>query len=229
MSEATRFYRFMQWLARSLWKTCATLEVRGTENVPATGAFLLLCNHQSNLDPILIQAVAPRPVHAMAKSTQFAAPVVGSIMQRLLSFPVRRYQVDPQAVRLSLRHLSAGRAVCIYIEGERSWDGRLQKPRRGTIRLALRAGVPIVPCAITGSYDAWPRWDNRIQRRHITIAFGPPFTLPHLLRRAEREAILDDAGDRIMRALADLIGPDGSGNGLARSEKTGEVGTVNPL
>jgi 1-acyl-sn-glycerol-3-phosphate acyltransferase len=206
VSEATRFYRFMQWLARSLWKAYATLDVRGTENVPTTGPFLLLCNHQSNLDPILIQAVAPRPVHAMAKSTQFAAPVVGSIMQRLLSFPVRRYQVDPQAVRLSLRLLGDGRAVCIYIEGERSWDGRLQKPRRGTLRLALRAGVPIVPCGITGSYDAWPRWDNRIQRRRIAITFGTPITLPHLLRREEREAFLDEAADRIMRALADLTG-----------------------
>ena len=205
MSESTRFYRFAQWLARTLWTTYAPLRVRGIERVPAKGSFLLLCNHQSNLDPILIQAVAPRPVHAMAKSTQFAAPVVGTIMQRLLAFPVRRYQVDPQAVRMSLRFLRQGRGVCIYVEGERTWDGRLQKPRRGTLRLALRAGAPVIPCVITGSYAAWPRWDRRIQRHPITITFGPAIPLPHLERREDRESFLDEAADRIMGTLARLI------------------------
>ena len=200
--EATRFYRFMQWFARTLWSAYARLEVRGTENVPVSGPFLLLCNHQSNLDPILIQAVTPRPVHAMAKSTQFAVPIVGSIMQSLLAFPVRRYQVDPQAVRMSFRFLRQGRGVCIYVEGERTWDGRLQKPRRGTLRLVLSAGVPAIPCTISGSFQAWPRWDYLIRRHPITITFGPPIALPHLDLRAEREAFLDEAGDRIMTALA---------------------------
>jgi 1-acyl-sn-glycerol-3-phosphate acyltransferase len=228
VKESTPFYRFAQWLARSLWKAYGSLEVRGTEHLPPDGSFLLICNHQSNLDPILIQAVAPRPVHAMAKSTQFAAPIVGSIMQRLLSFPVRRYQVDPQAVRMTLRYLARGRGVCIYVEGERSWDGRLQKPRRGTLRLALRAGVPIIPCAITGSYDAWPRWDGRIQRRHITITFGPRIHLPHLLRREDREAFVDEAGRRIMTALAELCG-DTSWVTSDFDEKSGDVRASKPL
>jgi len=183
----------------------ARLEVRGREHVPTRGPFLLLCNHQSNLDPILIQGVTPRPVHAMAKSTQFAVPIAGRIIQTLLSFPVRRYQVDPQAVRMSLRFLRQGRGVCIYAEGERSWDGRLQKPRRGTIRLALKAGVPVIPCVITGSYDAWPRWDHRIRRHPVRITFGPPIPLPHLDRRADREAFLHEATERVVDTLSRMV------------------------
>jgi 1-acyl-sn-glycerol-3-phosphate acyltransferase len=205
MNEATPFYRFAQWLASHAWRLYASLDVRGTEHVPHTGPFLLICNHQSNLDPILIQSVAPRPVHAMAKSTQFAVPVFGRIMRYLWSFPVRRHQVDPLAVRLSLRYLREGYGVCIYVEGERSWDGRLQKPRRGTLRLALKAGVPVIPCVITGSYEAWPRWDRRIRRHHVRITFGPPIPLPHLDRRADREPFLDEAAARIMAALRRMI------------------------
>jgi 1-acyl-sn-glycerol-3-phosphate acyltransferase len=228
VNGASRFYRFAQWLARVLWKSYGTIDVAGTEHVPASGPFLLICNHQSNLDPILIQAFAPRPMHAMAKSTQFAAPLVGFIMQRLLSFPVRRYQVDPQAVRMTLRYLDQGLGVCIYVEGERSWDGRLQKPRRGTLRLALRAGVPVIPCGIRGSYDAWPRWDSRIQPRHITITFGPPIPLPHLTRREDREAFLDEAGDRIMTALAALSGGTWP-NPSEPAEKSGDIGASKSL
>lgn len=195
------FYRAAQWLPSTFWRALATLDTAGVENIPATGPFLLISNHQSNLDPILIQAVCPRRVHAMAKSSQFAVPVIASLMKRLHAFPVRRYQADPQAVRTALRRLAEDEAVAIYVEGERTWDGNLQPPRPGTIRLALKAGVPIVPATISGSYDAWPRWDSRIQRRPVTITFGPPFRLPHLERKADREAALPSAAATIMAAL----------------------------
>lgn len=202
MTRGDAVYRFAQLIPRLVWGPLAGLRVEGLENVPPTGPFLLICNHQSNLDPILIQAVCPRALHSMAKSTQFAAPVVGRIMKRLLAFPVRRYQADPHAVRYALRQLGRGEAVAIYIEGERTWDGQLQPPRLGTVRLALKAGVPIVPCTIAGSYDAWPRWDRRIRLRPVTIRFGPALHFPKLDDRTERERALPDAAVRIMAALA---------------------------
>ena len=204
MSDGLVFYRFMQWLGRTVGRALGGLDVTGTENLPP-GPFLLLANHQSILDPILIQAVCPRPIHAMAKSTQFSAGMSGWIMRRLKAFPVRRYRIDAQAVRMALRRLEQGEAVGIYVEGERSWDGRLQEPRRGTVRLALHAGVPIVPCTITGSYEVWPRWDRRMRRGRIRIHFGQPFRLPVVRSRAERDAALDAASQCIMGALAGQI------------------------
>jgi 1-acyl-sn-glycerol-3-phosphate acyltransferase len=204
MSGGLAFYRFMQWLGRMVGRAVGGLQVEGLENLP-DGPFLLLANHESILDPILIQAVCPRPIHAMAKSTQFSAGMSGWLMRHLKAFPVRRYRVDPQAVRLVLRRLEEGNAVGIYVEGERSWDGRLQEPRRGTIRLALHAGVPIVPCTIAGSYEVWPRWDRHLRRGRIRIRFGQPFTLPHPRSRAERELLVDHAADRIMGTLAAQI------------------------
>jgi 1-acyl-sn-glycerol-3-phosphate acyltransferase len=108
-------YRTAQLLVRTLWPLIGRLEVTGKENIPTDEPFILVGNHQSILDPILIQAVCPRPVRTMAKSTQFAAPVVGPLMPRLLSFPVRRYEVDPQSVRLMLRYLRQGNPVGVYL------------------------------------------------------------------------------------------------------------------
>jgi 1-acyl-sn-glycerol-3-phosphate acyltransferase len=198
-------YRLCQGIVRAGWPLVGRLHVRGTEHVPASGPFLLIANHQSILDPILIQTFCPRTLHTMAKSTQFASPPMRWLMPRLKSFPVRRFEPDPQAVRLALRRLQEGHGVGIYIEGERSWDGRLQAPRRGTIRLILRAGVPVVPTAIAGSYEAWPRWDRGLRRSDVAIVFGPPVRWPPMADRAEREAMVDVAASDLMSRLSALL------------------------
>ncbi len=199
-------YRLCQTIVRVGWPLVGRLHVRGTENVPARGPFLLIANHQSVLDPILIQTVCPRPLHTMAKSTQFASPSMRWLMPRLKSFPVRRFEPDPQAVRLVLRRLREGHGVGIYIEGERSWDGRLQAPRRGTVRLILRAGVPVVPAAIAGSYEAWPRWDRGLRRSDVAIVFGEPLQWPAMVDRSEREAmVVDVAASDLMSRLSELL------------------------
>lgn len=201
------FYRMAQFIARTAWSLAGGIHVHGREHVPETGPFLLIANHQSFLDPIFTQAVIRRPIYAMAKSTQFTDPVVGWMLRRVCSFPVRRYQVDAQAVRIALRHLERGRGVAIYIEGERTWNGRLQEPRPGTARLALRAGVPVIPCAISGTYEIWPRWARRPVRGRATIRFLPPLELPHLSGGANRAAATG-AATRLMETLRTAPGPD---------------------
>jgi 1-acyl-sn-glycerol-3-phosphate acyltransferase len=200
-----RLYWTAHALPRLIWPLFGGLRADGVEHVPAAGPFLLLSNHQSVLDPFFIQSACRRPLHAMAKSTPFASPLVGFIMRRCYAFPVRRYRVDPQAVRIVLRRLALGHPVHIYVEGERTWDGGLQPPRRGSVRIALKAGVPIVPCAIDGAYDVWPRWHHLPRRGDIRVAFGPPFRLPRLDRRADREAALPEATTRIRDAIGGLL------------------------
>ncbi len=183
------------------------LRVEGLENVPREGSFLLLPNHQSALDPPLVQSFCPRAVHAMTKSTQFASPVFRWILPRILAFPVRRYRVDPQAVRVALRLLQAGEGVCIYPEGERTWDGTLQPFRRGTLRLMLAADVPVVPCGIEGMYDLWPRWARRPRRGiPVTLRFGKPLRFGPFPDRAARDASLPEAEARLRAALLELSG-----------------------
>jgi 1-acyl-sn-glycerol-3-phosphate acyltransferase len=185
----------------SLW---TRLEVEGLRNIPASGPFILVANHQSILDPIVVQSVCPRPLHTLTKSTQFSRPLDRWLLSRVNAIPTRRYRIDAQVIRVVLRRLSEGGGVGIYPEGERSWDGSLQPFRRGTIRLLLKAGVPVVPCGIDGSYDVWPRWSRRIRRCGVRLAFGSPVRFPKLDNRWEREAALPGAEDLLRRALADL-------------------------
>jgi 1-acyl-sn-glycerol-3-phosphate acyltransferase len=121
-------------------------------------------------------------------------------MRNIAIFPVRRFQVDPQATRLALRLLQGGAAVAIYIEGERSWNGQLQEPRPGTIRLALRAGAPIILCVVSGSYQVWPRWDRRPRPGPVRIRFLPPVHFEPLRGQANRDATAE-ATERIMSSI----------------------------
>jgi 1-acyl-sn-glycerol-3-phosphate acyltransferase len=207
--ERAPVYRLFQASVRGLARVfLPSTTVEGLRHVPAEGPCLIVANHQSILDPILIQSFCPRPLHTMTKSTQFGVPVFGWLVrEHLLGFPVRRYQIDPQAVRVALRRLAQGRAVGVYVEGERSWDGQLQSPRLGTLRLLLKAGVPVIPCAISGSYDVWPRWGGGIRRAPVRIAFGAPVPLPRLDDRRARERALDATGAAIMGALRALLPP----------------------
>jgi 1-acyl-sn-glycerol-3-phosphate acyltransferase len=114
------------------------------------------------------------------------------LLPHIYVFPVRRYQIDPQAVRTVLRRLGAGHGIMIYVEGERTWDGRLQPPRLGTIRLLLKAGVPVIPCRIEGSYEVWPRWHRKVRPGIVRVSFGKPLPVPLASTRAERERLLPE-------------------------------------
>ncbi len=127
----------------------------------------------------------------MTKSTQFSSGAMRWLLPRLGAFPVRRYRIDPQAVRTLLRLLEVGAVVCVYPEGERTWDGRLQPFRKGALRVALRAGVPIVPVGIRGAFDFWPRWLSRPRRgARLSVHFGEPLEPGAMLDRDERELAL---------------------------------------
>lgn len=208
-APASPWYPFLRWVARALSVTLVRLEVRGLENVPDSGPCFLIANHQSVLDPILVQGACARPVHSFTKSSQFSSGgFVRWLLLRVNAIPVRRYRVDPQAVRTALRVLERDGVVGIYPEGERSWDGTLQPLRRGTVRLILKAGVPVVPCGVDGSFGAWPRWSRRPSRVRVRVRFGRPLRFARHETRAERNAALDGALEQLNTALARLSGQD---------------------
>ena len=216
----------VRWLFRAL----TDLEVQGLEHIPDTGPFFLLPNHQSALDPLLIQSICPRKVCAMTKSTQFAHPAFRVALSTLGAFPVRRYRVDPQAVRVLLRILDRGGGVCVYPEGERTWDGTLQPFRRGTLRVVLRAGVPIIPVGVSGTYDLLPRWLHRPRSGvRLTLRFGEPIHFGAVRDRTERERLLPQAERRVTREVARLAGVPISPEALARLEgQSTSSGSSNP-
>lgn len=203
----SRTYRALRWGSHALLSRWCDLHVEGLHNVPTEGAFLLVPNHQSILDPFLVQGVCPRVVYSLTKSTQFASTPSRMVLLRAGAFPVRRYRIDPQSVRVALRYLDAGEAVCVYPEGERSWDGALQRFRRGTLRLLLHAGVPIVPVGIEGAWDVWPRWSSKPRwGLPVTLRFGTPMTPGPYREREAREARLPGFDEELREVLKELSG-----------------------
>jgi 1-acyl-sn-glycerol-3-phosphate acyltransferase len=103
--------------------------------------------------------------------------------------------------------------VGVFPEGERSWDGRLQPLRRGTIRLLLKAGVPVIPCGMVGTYEVFPRWGHMnwlrvgVGRDPVTIRYGKPMHFGKHDDRASRERARPDATDRIETALQAVMAP----------------------
>lgn len=163
----------------------------GVTNVPRTGPVLLVCNHQSYLDPIIVGlALHWRVFYAMARSTLFRSRAFGWLIRSLNAIPVERGQSDLSAMRASLEVLKAGHALVIFPEGTRTPDGAVGAFAPGTFLLVKRGAAPVVPVAIEGSFTAWPK--GRAAPRptgRITVRFGQPIPAAVLVERGPTAAL----------------------------------------
>jgi 1-acyl-sn-glycerol-3-phosphate acyltransferase len=149
------------------------LELRGIEHIPATGAMIIVPNHQTYADPPLVTIPVRRPVFYMAWDRLFDVPLLGWWIRRLRAFPVDIDARDSRATREVLRLLRAGEAVMIFPEGERTLDGKVALFKAGAFRLAASLGVPVLPVTISGGHESWPPGRVLPRRGRITITYHP--------------------------------------------------------
>ena len=200
-------YRVLRWIVSVYFRARLKIRLEGEENVPDKGAFVLVLSHQSHLDSLLLHTFCPRLMFTLAKSSVFRTRFMAWLAPRVGAVPTRRYQIDPQAVRVALRLIGRGGGVGVFPEGERSWDGRLQPLRSGTIRLLLKTGVPVIPCGIIGTYEVFPRWGHMnwfkvvFGREPVIIRYGEPIHFGKHDDRASREWARPDATVRMETAL----------------------------
>ena len=200
-------YRALRWTMSFYFRARMKIRTEGAENVPDKGPFLLVLSHQSHLDSLLLHTFCPRLIFTLAKSSVFRTPFMAWLAPRVGALPTRRYQIDPQAVRVVLRLIRRGEGVGVFPEGERSWDGNLQRLRAGSIRLLLKAGVPVIPCGIIGTYEIFPRWGHMnwwqlgLGREPVTIRYGAPIHFGTHDDRVSRERARPEATVRIETAL----------------------------
>jgi 1-acyl-sn-glycerol-3-phosphate acyltransferase len=172
MTERSLTWKSLQIIARVGTTLLFDLKTYGRENVPATGGVLLVANHQSYLDPVLVAVHLRRPVSFLAKSELFENPYFGWFIRTLRAFPVRQGEGDIGAVKEVIRRLKEGHVLNIYPEGSRTETGKMAPLEKGVALVIRRARVPVVPVAIEGSFAAWPK-DSKVFHGHrIRVKYG---------------------------------------------------------
>lgn len=187
-------YRLLKFLARIVLAVLRRWEVRGVDNLPAIGGMVLVANHVSYWDPVVVICAFQRKVHFMAKSELFRIPIVGYAVKVSGAFPVRRDRSDRSAIRTALRLLGEGKVVGVFPEGTRSRTGELLKPHAGAAMLALKAGVPMLPVAVSGTRGVFGK---------IRVLIGEPVQFQEGIR-ATRDAA-EKASDKVMRQISSLL------------------------
>jgi len=161
-----------------LFKMFFSLQVKGLENVPKKGPFIIASNHASNLDPIIIGGVYKGRIHFMAKEELFKNKFFAWYLRKLSIFPLKRATNDSRAMRETLRRLKAGCGIGVFPEGSRTDDGNMKEPKVGVSVLSFLTNASVIPCYIGGTYEAWPSNRSSLQRAKLTISFAKPLSLP---------------------------------------------------
>ncbi|WP_165233457.1 lysophospholipid acyltransferase family protein [Aquisphaera insulae] len=198
---AVLWYRVAQYTVSGLLRLTCGWRSTGTENMPKEGGVLLVCNHMSFLDVMMMAVPLRRPLNWMARSTLFKG-IIGFCIRTLGGFPIQREGMGVSGLKETLKRLRNGGIVGLFPEGTRSPDGKLGEFKPGIAAIVQRAGVPVVPGGIAGTFQAWPR-SRKYPRRHpLAIHYGRPIR-PEEFRGLDTQATSDLIRARLAEAIAD--------------------------
>ena len=166
LNAVVAFYIFMlvpeyllRFVAFIVTRVIYRFKVRGDEHIPTQGAALLVCNHVSFVDPILLMAASPRPIRFIMDHRIFAVPVLGWLFKLAKAIPVAPQAEDPQvyaaAFEAADQVLADGDLLCIFPEGGLTRDGRLQPFKPGVMKILQRRPVPVVPVALLNLWGSY--------------------------------------------------------------------------
>ncbi len=178
--------------------------------MPREGGVVLVSNHLTMLDPLILGALMPRQLHFMCKEELFRFPPLGWYLIRAGTFPIRRGEADRQALRHAEELLRAGKVVMIFPEGHRSDQIGAQEARSGAVMLATRTNCPILPASITGTEHLRlhrPFADvarGFLSRPRLTVKVGEPLWFPRGGGSSARNA----HANTLMREIAALLPAD---------------------
>ncbi|MBO7934726.1 MULTISPECIES: lysophospholipid acyltransferase family protein [Streptomyces] len=206
------FYYLLKYVVLGpLLKLTFRPRISGLEHIPESGAAIVAGNHLSFADHFLMPAVLKRRITFLAKAEYFTGPglkgrLTAAFFRSAGQIPVDRSgkEAGQAAIREGLGVLSKGELLGIYPEGTRSHDGRLYKGKVGVAVMALRAGVPVIPCAMIGTFEAQPPGKVLPTPHPVTIRFGEPLDFSRYAGMEGEKAILRAITDEIMYAILSL-------------------------
>ncbi len=169
------WYRLVQQLVSQILSVRGGIRATGREHLPKSGGVILVSNHLSHLDVFVLGILLPRPLNYVARSTLFL-PGLGFFIRSVGGFPIQRDGKGSEGFKETLRRVRNGGIVTFFPEGTRSETGELAELKPGIVALASRAGVPIVPAAIAGTFEAWPKGQKFPRPHPIRVHYGEPIS-----------------------------------------------------
>ncbi|MEZ6039087.1 MAG: lysophospholipid acyltransferase family protein [Planctomycetaceae bacterium] len=185
--------RIPVWLLCRCW---IRLEVTGQQNLDPTRGGLLLINHQSYLDPLLVGVFLSRPVAYLARDSLFRVPLLGWLLRNTYVIPISRESVRGGSIRTAMERVEEGFLVGIYPEGTRSSGDDVKRFRPGFLALVRRTSQPVYPVAIAGADKVFPKGAWFIRPRRIRLIYGKP------LSEQDRQLLQNGSDDHALAELA---------------------------
>jgi 1-acyl-sn-glycerol-3-phosphate acyltransferase len=170
-----RIFMFGAW--NGVWLTGVRVETVGLDKLDPGRTYIFMSNHVSNLDPPITVPLIPRRSSVLVKKELFKVPILGRAMRMGSLIPVDRYNRDAgiESVRIAKQVMrDQGLNMTIYVEGKRSFDGKLLPFKKGPFYLAMECGVPVVPVTIAGTFNLMPKGRFAIKPGTATVTFHPP-------------------------------------------------------
>jgi len=218
------FYWTIKAIAWPVMRVYVRLKVRGLAHVPRTGPCLVVANHASYVDAIVLGSAFPRRITFMITEPIYRMLRLRWFYYMMGTIPIDPDQPDPGALKSAIRILNHHGVVGIFPEGQRMRGGSLGEGKAGAALLAARTAVPVVPAAIIGASRVMPVGAAIPRPLPIQVVFGRPLSFPAWTgRRPSREQI-DAFADRMMKAIADLM----EDNGHESAANRGTVGDTAP-
>jgi 1-acyl-sn-glycerol-3-phosphate acyltransferase len=167
------------------------IRCHGRDKVPSTGGGLMLSNHQSNLDPVLIGLASDRRLNYVARKTLFRFAPFRWLINSLDAIAIDRDGLGLEGLKETLRRLKRGEVVLLFPEGTRTPDGEVRAIKPGFSAVARRTRVPIIPVALDGAFDAWPRQQRFPHRAVIHVQFGDPIEPAEIAQMSDDELVAE--------------------------------------
>jgi 1-acyl-sn-glycerol-3-phosphate acyltransferase len=203
---ALAWYAFARGLVELVCRVYWRVEIRGKDNVPRKGPFVIAPVHRSNIDTLLAGCLTRRRIRFMGKDSLWKYRWSGSLFSSLGAFPVHRGTPDREALRRTEEALRGGEPVVLFPEGTRQSGPKVQPLFEGAAFVAARAGVPILPVGIGGSEWAMPKGSKRILPVKVVMVVGEPLPPPPRPEsgRVSRKAVAE-VSDRLHTTLQELF------------------------
>jgi 1-acyl-sn-glycerol-3-phosphate acyltransferase len=179
------FYFIVWGPGKILFKLYFRWELYGVENVPLQGGGLIVSNHASFLDPVLLGTSLPRSIHYLARKSLFKNKLISYVLRSVNAVPVDRDGNGMAGLKAILERLQSGCVVNLFPEGTRTLDGKLQKARSGVGLAVMKSNVPVIPTRIFGSFESYGRDALFPKPKKIIIKYGRPIDFNPLREEAK--------------------------------------------